>query len=249
MCTLAWLRQPGGFLLWHSRDERRSRGVAIPPAVGQGQGTRWIAPRDSDSGGTWVGVNTHGVVVGIANLFGAGPSVPPARKISRGLLVEELLGSPTTVQVARRMASLDLKAFEPFTLVALNELDAPLLLRWDRVRLAHVPPLGENLLVTSAGGSQAIEEQRTALFHPSTGVTAEAIESLYRAPPESARASICVHSAEVSTVSLTRIEVAAEQVSLTYTPGQPCRTPAGPVIVLERYNTAGEKPALEASAP
>lgn len=233
MCTLAWLRRPGGFVLWHSRDERRDRGVAIPPAVGHGGGAGWIAPRDSDSGGTWVGVNTHGIAVGIANLFVGAPPVPPARKISRGQLVQDLLGSPTTLQVARRIRSLDLAVFEPFTLVALSQNDAPVILRWDRASLAEVAPLGEILLVTSAGGSRKIEEQRKKLFM-SRSLSADQIESLYRAPPESDLASVCVHRPEVSTVSLTRIEVAPAMVSLTYTPGQPCQTGPGPVIVLDR---------------
>jgi hypothetical protein len=54
-----------------------------------------------------------------------------------------------------------------------------------------------------------------------------------------------VHRPEVSTVSLTRIEVFPHQVSLTYTPGQPCQTPAGPAILLDRVTP----PRDEASAP
>jgi hypothetical protein len=216
----------------------------MPPAVSRADGARWIAPRDSDAGGTWVGVNTHGIVVGIANLFVGTPPAPPVRKISRGLLVQELLGSPTTLQVERRLRSLDLDVFEPFTLVALSGTDAPVILSWDRASLADEAPLGEILLVTSAGGSGEIEEQRKSLF-AGRGLSAEQIESLYRAPPESAQASVCVHRPEVSTVSLTRIEVGPEQVSLTYTPGQPCQTGPGAAIVLERLN----RPSPEASAP
>jgi hypothetical protein len=245
MCTLAWLRRPEGFMLWHSRDERRNRGVAIPPVAGHGNGAGWIAPRDSDSGGTWVGVNTHGIVVGIANLFVSAPPVPPGRKISRGLLVQDLLDSPTTLQVGRRIRSLDLDVFEPFTLVALSEAEAPVIVRWDRMALQEVPPLSEILLVTSAGGSREIEERRKQLFTTGGDMSAEIIESLYRAPPESALASVCVHRPEVSTVSLTRIEVQVRQISLTYTPGQPCQTRPGPAIVLDRLSG----PPTEASAP
>ena len=235
MCTLAWLRRPEGFTLWHSRDEQRSRGRAIPPMVGHASGVGWIAPRDSDSGGTWVGVNTYGLVVGIANLFVGSAPVPPAQKVSRGILVQELLGSPTLLQVERRLRSFDLDSFEPFTLVFLESGHDPIILRWDRVAIRPGPALGPILLVTSAGGSRAIEDQRKRLFE-NTGLTADQIEALYRAPPESELASVCVHRPEVSTVSLTRIEVLADQVSLTYTPGQPCHTPAGPAIVLDRVN-------------
>jgi hypothetical protein len=243
MCTLAWLRRDGGFTLWHSRDERRSRGVAIPPVVGHANGVGWIAPRDSDSGGTWVGVNTHGVVVGIANLFVGSSPVPPARKVSRGLLVQELLESPTTVQVERRVRAFDLDAFESFTLVVLESGLDPIILRWDRSELTRISPLGSILLVTSAGGSRAIEDQRTRLFEAGedAGLSADRIEELYRAPPQSELASVCVHRPEVSTVSLTRIEVFPHQVSLTYTPGQPCQTPAGPAILLDRVTPPRDK--------
>jgi hypothetical protein len=233
LCTLAWLSRDDGLTLWHSRDERRSRGRAIPPVVDYATGVAWISPRDSDGGGTWVGVNTHGVVVGIANLFINTPPVPPAQKVSRGLLVRQLLDSPSARQVARRVAALDLTPFEPFTLVSLETGAHPVILRWNRDRLDAVPPLGNILLVTSAGGNRAIEQGRIHLFE-ADGLTAERIEQLYRMPPSGDEAAVCVHRAEVSTVSLTRIEVGPRQVSLAYTPGQPCQTGPGPAILLDR---------------
>jgi hypothetical protein len=244
MCTIAWLPRSEGFTLWHSRDERRSRGIAVPPLVEHGNGISWISPRDSDSGGTWVGVNSFGVTVGIANLFVAGRPVPPGRKISRGLLVEQLLDSPSLLQVERRVRAFDLEPFEPFTLVGLETDHPPFILRWDRTAPATIQPLGPHLLATSAGGSQAIEDRRIGLFAPGDHeMTANEIEELYRLPPESERASVCVHRGDVMTVSLVRIEVGARQVALAYTPGQPCQTPAGPTIMLDRVS------GREASAP
>ncbi len=233
MCTLAWLPGDHGYTLWHSRDERRSRGIAIPPVVDHSTGVAWISPRDSDGGGTWVGVNTHGVAVGIANLFINTPPVPPAHKVSRGLLVRGLLDSASAQQVERRLSAMELSPFEPFTLVALEAGRPPVILRWDRARLSAVPPLGRLLLVTSAGGSREVEEQRKHLFEQE-GLDAQRIEDLYRAPPNGEEIGVCVHRAEVSTVSLTRIEVTPRQVALTYTPGQPCRTDPGPKILLDR---------------
>ena len=245
MCTIAWLPRTGGFTLWHSRDERRSRGAGVPPLVEHGNGVGWISPRDSDSGGTWVGVNSFGVSVGIANLFIDGRPVPPGRKISRGLLVEQLLDSPSILQVERRVRAFDLAPFEPFTLVALEAERDPFILKWDRSTSSAIAPLGPYLLVTSAGGSRAIEEQRIQLFAPGErSLTADAIEQLYREAPGSELASVCVHRPDVMTVSLTRIEVGTRQVSLTYTPGQPCQTGPGPTILLDRISSASE-----ASAP
>jgi hypothetical protein len=237
MCTLAWLPRADGFTLWHSRDERRSRGVGIPPVVEHGNGVGWISPRDSDSGGTWVGINTHGVTVGIANLFVGGNPVPLGRKISRGLLVHQLLDSPSILQVERRVRSFGLDPFEPFTLVSLGTGKAPVILRWDRRDLTNLAPLGGVLLVTSAGGNRSIEESRARLFEPlgsASAFDAQQIEQLYRRPPSDDDSAVCVHRPDVSTVSLTRIDVNPSQVSLTYTPGQPCQTPPGPVILLDR---------------
>jgi hypothetical protein len=236
MCTLAWLPRTDGLSLWHSRDERRTRGWAVPPMVEHGNHVAWISPRDSDSGGTWVGVNTFGVVVGIANLFVAGEPVPPARKVSRGLLVQQLLDSPSTLQVERRMRAMDLLSFEPFTLVSVETGAPPLILRWDRSMLSRIQPLGTALLVTSAGGNQDIEQARLRLFESegAAKLTPARVEELYRAPPGGNDSSVCVHRAEVSTVSLTKIEVTPSHVFLTYTPGQPCQTPAGPTIMLDR---------------
>jgi hypothetical protein len=237
MCTLAWLARSDGFSLWHSRDERRSRGVGIPPVVEHSIGVGWISPRDSDSGGTWVGVNTFGVTVGIANLFAGTHPVPPGRKVSRGLLVRQLLDSPSTIQVERRLRAFDLDPFEPFTLVSLETGQAPVILRWDRNTLSSPPPLGASLLVTSAGGNRVIEEGRVRLFESAgtpDALDAGRIEELYRRPPQGDAAAVCVHRPEVSTVSLTRIEVTPRQIGLTYTPGQPCQVPPGPLIMLDR---------------
>jgi len=245
MCTIAWLPRADGFTLWHSRDERRSRGIAVPPLVEHAKGIGWISPRDSDSGGSWVGVNNAGVSVGIANLFVDGRPVPPGRKVSRGLLVEQLLDSPSVLQVERRVRDFDLEPFEPFTLIAVEAKRHPFILRWDRSTPRVIEPLGPHLLVTSAGGSRTLEERRMQLFGADNpGLTTEAIERLYRAPPDSEMASVCVHRPDVMTVSLTRIEVGDRLVSLTYTPGQPCQTAPGPTILLDRVPSASE-----ASAP
>jgi hypothetical protein len=248
VCTIAWLARTGGYTLWHSRDEQRIRGVGIPPVVEHGNGVGWVSPRDSDSGGTWIGVNTHGVTVAIANLFVGGTPTPPARKTSRGLLVRELVNSPSMLQVERRLQSFDLSVFEPFTMVFTESDAAPVIRRWDRKELTSVEPLGVTLLVTSAGGNRSVEEQRSRLFagRPGHGLSREDIEGLYRAPPESEMASVCVHRPDVMTVSLTRIEVFPREISLQYTPGQPCQTAAGPAILLDRI-----VPTLspEASAP
>ena len=53
---------------------------------------RVLAPRDLQAGGTWLGLNEHGLFVALTNRFG-GPPAPDRR--SRGMVVLDALGAPT----------------------------------------------------------------------------------------------------------------------------------------------------------
>jgi len=237
MCTITWLPRQDGFTLWHSRDEQRARAPGLPPRVERSHGIGWIAPADTEAGGTWIGVNTAGIATAIANLFVGTAPVAPATKVSRGLLVRSLLGLSSTGIVAGTLSGMNLLPYEPFTLVSLETSRPPLILRWDRQTLKPVEPLGRVLLVTSAGGHVPIEGARRELFRAlETGTTlnGDAIEHLYRAPASPTGGSIGVDRPDVSTVSLTRIEVSPSQVSMTYTPGLPSTTAAGAPVNLLR---------------
>ncbi|HEV8123889.1 MAG TPA: NRDE family protein [Gemmatimonadales bacterium] len=237
MCTISWLPRDDGFTLWHSRDEQRARAPGLPPRVERGHGIGWIAPADTEAGGTWIGVNTAGVATAIANLFVGTPPVAPAIKLSRGLLVRRLLGRSSTALVATSLSGMNLQPYEPFTLVSLETGRAPLILRWDRQALTSVEPLGRVLLVTSAGGHRPIEAARQELFRTlekGGAISEDSIEQLYRAPPSPTGSSIGVDRPDVSTVSLTRIEVSADQVAMTYSPGVPSTTAAGAPVTLRR---------------
>ncbi len=44
MCTVSWTRQDGGYRLFCNRDEKHTRRIALPPAVRERRGVRFIAP-------------------------------------------------------------------------------------------------------------------------------------------------------------------------------------------------------------
>jgi uncharacterized protein with NRDE domain len=91
MCTLVILRRPGHHwpvIVGANRDEMTSR-------PWRGPGRHWpdrpevVAGQDLEAGGSWLGVNDHGLVAGVLNRPGAlGPA--PGRR-SRGELVLEAL--------------------------------------------------------------------------------------------------------------------------------------------------------------
>ena len=92
MCTASWLDRPEGFELFFNRDERRTRARSLPPRVVTApDGTRYLAPIDAESGGTWIAVNEHGLAVCLLNRY---PEVlAPATPRSRGHLVTHLAGT------------------------------------------------------------------------------------------------------------------------------------------------------------
>ena len=84
MCTLVLLHRPGElFAVSGNRNELLTRPASGPRVV---DGV--LAPRDELAGGSWLGLNRHGVFVCVTNRRGA--LIDPTRK-SRGLLVLEAL--------------------------------------------------------------------------------------------------------------------------------------------------------------
>jgi uncharacterized protein with NRDE domain len=70
-----------------NRDEKYGR-----PSGGwdwRGSGRRWFAPIDLEAGGTWIGLNRHGLVAALTNIF---PSWEGEGFRSRGALVTDMLG-------------------------------------------------------------------------------------------------------------------------------------------------------------
>jgi len=112
MCTLVLaVPPPGGILqVAANRDEFLARAAAPPEISPDG---RWLAPRDLQAGGTWLGVNAAGLFVGVTNRS-TGPRDGARR--SRGLLVLDALESADVSALHRRLAALDPAAFNGFHL-------------------------------------------------------------------------------------------------------------------------------------
>ncbi|MBN1589511.1 MAG: NRDE family protein [Pirellulales bacterium] len=84
-------------LVAHNREERFDRPTQ-PPKIQSGK-PRSVCGIDRKAGGTWLGVNQHGLVVVAANR----PKMNvPAEPRSRGLLCRELLGMTTAREAVQR---------------------------------------------------------------------------------------------------------------------------------------------------
>ena len=80
-----------------NRDEALDRPATGPQWWHPEQGAPFFAPRDEVAGGSWIGLNMHGVFVGITNRFMA-PSSP--QRTSRGLLVTHALSASSADMAA-----------------------------------------------------------------------------------------------------------------------------------------------------
>ena len=54
MCTVSWMLQANGYQLFCNRDEKKTRPIALPPRVHSCAGVQFLAPVDTQSGGSWL---------------------------------------------------------------------------------------------------------------------------------------------------------------------------------------------------
>ena len=234
MCTASWLIHGDGFELFFNRDESVRRGPAEAPRRARWGGVEVLAPRDSDAGGTWIGANAHGLVLGLLNGREFGPAAGAPR--SRGLLVQELLDAAEPAEVWERLTRSSLAPYRAFSLLVLAPSCGPRVAVWDGTRLGANDPVLPLCSSSLDGGRAQLE--CAAVFGRSVTARRPTREELVRfhASHEPTRGpwSPCMHRAEARTVSATEVRVGSERVSMRYAPGAPCETPYGPWIELER---------------
>jgi len=117
MCTLVLLYRPDHewpVLIAANRDEMLDRTWSAP-ARHWADRPEVVAGRDELAGGSWLGVNDHGVVAGILNRMGS--LGPGDGKRTRGELVLEALDHSDAAAAAEALASLDGSAYRSFNLV------------------------------------------------------------------------------------------------------------------------------------
>ena len=120
MCTLAVaLRSDRRWpvVVAANRDERLGR-PAEGWALREPEGApRYLAPRDLQAGGTWIGVSSRGVFAAVTNHHRGGGVGPDPRLRSRGELVPRALSHGSAEEARRALARLDAASFNPFRLL------------------------------------------------------------------------------------------------------------------------------------
>lgn len=124
VCTLALYFQsfePYPLVVAANRDEHFDRPSAAPVLLDGAP--RIIAGQDLRAGGTWLGVNERGLLVGILNRRMNGDPLPPTVVRSRGALCMELL-QLNCATAARQRIDADRYRYNPFTIVFADQHNA-----------------------------------------------------------------------------------------------------------------------------
>src|SRR6476660_5782207 len=165
MCSVVILRRPGHgwpVLLGANRDEMSQR-PWLPP------GRHWpdrpwvVAGLDQQAGGSWLGLNDHGLVAGIMNRpQSLGPA---AGKRSRGELVLEALDHADAREAAAALAELDPGAYRPFKLILADNTEA-FWIRHDGTRIDAAAILPGLSMLTAHDLNDAAGSRRIGHFLP-----------------------------------------------------------------------------------
>jgi hypothetical protein len=229
MCTVSWVYEGDGYHLFCNRDERRTRKAALPPRIQHRRGLRFIAPVDGDFGGSWVGVNQLGMSLCLLNGRVSHNSYAKVEQTSRGLLLLELLESHSLSHLQGRIGRVELMRYQPFTLLALEPEQPPLVVEWTgRECSVQINGEAEMPLTSSSYEPKTVIEYRKRLFKSLAGasnrVDAELLYTFHSShSPALAAYSPCMHRADAETVSFSSIAVARNEIEFLYLPQSPCR--------------------------
>lgn len=233
MCTVTWLETDGGYHLFSSRDELRTRGPARAPRLHETPAGRFLAPIDSDGGGTWIAVNDRGLGLTLLNDYAADPG--PGDFESRGLLVSFLATAGTPADVRAALAATDLERYRPFRLVVLAPGSTAQVRHWDgrgeTGETGGEPPLLTSSSVDPVGADAARRELLNRTRDP---LDVDRLVAFHRShEPERGALSPCMHRDDARTVGFTHLDVMPGRAVMRYQDGPPCRGSVPVETVLE----------------
>ena len=233
VCTVSWIPGSTSFELFSNRDERRTRAREVAPQEYELAGVRYLAPLDSEAGGTWIVVNEFGLALCLLNNYQARFAPEAADARSRGLLVKALADAESLEELSLRTPAEDLARYRGFRLLGLQAGHAPRLVEWDgAVRTEHVGPNAP--LVSSSVDLDGATDTRHASYEgvASTRAAHLAFHASHADGP--GPRSVCMHRPDAATRSLTHVRVDAAEVVMRHAAGAPCDTPLGDELRLAR---------------
>ena len=245
MCTVTWLRQTESY--HPSSSTATNNGPASRPgrpSSHESDGVRCLYPVDCNAGGTWLGVNEHGLTIGVLNHYSAEPAAAETRpaaapRISRGLLVVSLLGSTSEKDFSRRLATHDPRHYAPFILFVISRAKDLTTYTWNRRELHSEKTIDPHFLTTSSFDAEKVASTRRecflALTENESRVSLQGLTDLHASQqPEPGPYAICMERDDARTLSFSRVDVTPESAFFSYANGPPSTTRLGDPLELQR---------------
>lgn len=225
MCTLILATRvfdDSATFLASNRDEQLDR-----PSTGP---IRWdgdpafVAPRDELRGGTWLGVNEHGLLTAITNRFGEARN---AEKRSRGELVLIALTQPRAATAAEKICSLDPADFNPYHLVIADAAGAHVV--WSDGHDAHgeelepgVHVLTERSFAASDNARKEFLDARISQLRADGELDRQAVVDLLAVRRDGDIDCTCVSLPQLNYGTRSSTVVDVDQRRLEFADGAPC---------------------------
>lgn len=214
------------FRLVCNRDEQRGRARStelVRCTLGR---HTVVMPVDPESGGTWIGANSAGLVACLLNANpGAyeqrGHRLPGCR--SRGEIVPTALAADSANDAMERLGQLNPEEFPPFRLLLLDERSHAIGTSDDTsLSWSLTGPLERPLMLTSSGlGDALVEPARRALFARMFADASDPLEAQARYHghcwPAETRLSVLMSRPDARTLSRTSIDVHANHIAVRHT--------------------------------
>lgn len=155
------MRREDRCLITMNRDDLIARPEA-PPRLDVSHGAHMIAPLDLKAGGTWIGLNRHGLVACLLNRH---DRAAPLDGLSRGLIVPEALLGRDVAMAFDRVTGLDLSRFAPFTCVIVSRA-AQMRIDWTGRELSSLELCAEAFWMTTSSSvsEREVAAKRRGLF-------------------------------------------------------------------------------------
>jgi uncharacterized protein with NRDE domain len=243
VCTLilAWRVFDESVAVAANRDEADSR-ASEPPAVWTDETPRFVAPRDLQAGGTWMGYNGAGVFIGITNRWENVDLLASER--SRGLLVRDALRRESTA-AAREYVARELREreYQPFHLT-LADAESAHLLAWNGELTSHELDPGVHVVVNVGfDGDYFVPDRRPDVGEQQARDTDRVVEAIQPREGETAvewtgRArgllgnhdyGRCIHGDGFGTRSSTVVRIGPDGGTVEHAEGKPCEMPFEPI--------------------
>ncbi|RFN59830.1 NRDE family protein [Marixanthomonas ophiurae] len=164
MCTLTFIpNSNNGFVLTSNRDEAPGRNTLAPKVYSE-KNTQLLFPKDELAGGTWIGVSNKKRLICLLNGGFAAHERKDSYRMSRGIIVKDLLTSDDAVS---EIDTYNFEGIEPFTIVMVDWSNHLRIfeLVWDESQIHFTEkPLAPQIWSSSLLYTKEMKEKREKWF-------------------------------------------------------------------------------------